>query len=84
MPEAPLNELKEYWVTFHCHYDALRFRTMCTERALECRLASVPRSLSSSCGTAARVYSPEAPDFFPDAEALYQRTAQDRFVPAEV
>lgn len=42
-----------YVATFFSHFDATRFRQLCRERALECKLAPVPRSLSSSCGTCA-------------------------------
>ena len=37
-------------VTFHTHYGALRFRK---RHGSICTLKPVPRSLSSSCGTAA-------------------------------
>lgn len=42
-----------YVATFFSHFDATRFRHLCRERSLECKLAPVPRSLSSSCGTCA-------------------------------
>lgn len=47
--------MNEYWVTFFCHYDALSFRDKCRKDGVPCRLSSVPRQLSSSCGTAATV-----------------------------
>ena len=42
-----------YVATFFSHFGATRFRRLCRERRVACRLAPVPRSLSSSCGTCA-------------------------------
>ena len=43
--------MKQYIATFFSHFGAIRFQKLCTELALKARLAPVPRSLSSSCGT---------------------------------
>lgn len=42
-----------YVATFFSHFGATRFRRLCREHGVECRLAPVPRTLSSSCGTCA-------------------------------
>lgn len=39
-------------ITFHSHYDALRQRRAFKSRGVDSQLVPVPRSLSSSCGTA--------------------------------
>ncbi len=44
------SEVKNYCATFHNHYGALLFKKKLGEN---CFLKPVPRSLSSSCGTAA-------------------------------
>ncbi|WP_307974980.1 putative Se/S carrier-like protein [uncultured Parolsenella sp.] len=36
-----------YVATFFSHFGATRFRRLCCERRVACRLAPVPRSLSS-------------------------------------
>lgn len=43
--------MQEYIATFFSHFGALRFHRLCLSRHWEARLAPVPRSLSSSCGT---------------------------------
>lgn len=63
--------MKDYWVTFYSHFDAITFRSLCKQRGLCCHLQSVPRFLSSSCGTAANVKSENEMDFFEKAEAIY-------------
>ncbi len=39
-------------ITFHSHYDATRQKKKYEKKGVSCRLIPVPRSLSSSCGTA--------------------------------
>lgn len=75
--------MTEYWVSFYSHYDALTFHTECRSRGIKCSLSSVPRSLSSSCGTAAMVISDESPLFFDKAEAVYVKS-DGRFEKLEV
>ena len=43
--------MKQYLATFFSHFGAIRFQKLCTQLHLMARLAPVPRSLSSSCGT---------------------------------
>ena len=43
--------MKQYIATFFSHFGAIRFQKKCTQLHLRARLAPVPRSLSSSCGT---------------------------------
>lgn len=43
--------MKQYIATFFSHFGAIRFQKICTQLHLRARLAPVPRSLSSSCGT---------------------------------
>ena len=43
--------MKQYVATFFSHFGAIRFQKLCTQLHLRARLAPVPRSLSSSCGT---------------------------------
>lgn len=42
------------FATFHCEYDALVFERTLKQHTLPVKLLPVPRSLSSSCGIAAR------------------------------
>ena len=43
--------MKQYIATFFSHFGALRFHRLCSQLGWSARLAPVPRSLSSSCGT---------------------------------
>ena len=43
--------MKQYIATFFSHFGALRFQKLCSQLDWPARLAPVPRSLSSSCGT---------------------------------
>ena len=43
--------MKQYIATFFSHFGALRFQKLCSQLSWPARLAPVPRSLSSSCGT---------------------------------
>lgn len=40
-------------LTFHSHYEALKTKKQLLSSGCEVKLVSVPRSLSSDCGTAA-------------------------------
>ena len=44
-----------YIVTFYSHFAAIRFKTERGKEGIRCDLMPVPRFLSSSCGTCARV-----------------------------
>ena len=60
-------------VTFLSHYAALKFR----KRFPACTLKPVPRSLSSSCGTAAFLEGEVDPSLFDDStEALYEEDGE--------
>lgn len=61
----------KYLITFYSHYEAVRARASLTKRGLKVSLVSVPRVLSSSCGTAALAEAEynEIKDI--DAEAFY-------------
>ena len=43
--------MKQYIATFFSHFGAIRFQRLCTQLGWAAKLAPVPRSLSSSCGT---------------------------------
>lgn len=45
-------EGKQILITFHSHYDAARMKRNLSALGLGCQLVPVPRSISSSCGTA--------------------------------
>lgn len=58
-------------ITFHSHYGALLFRRRYGEG---CALRPVPRSLSSSCGTAAFISGDIPRELFDEnTEAAYER-----------
>ena len=43
------------YVTFYSHYGAIQFKKAMEERGISVILMPVPRFLSSSCGTCARI-----------------------------
>ena len=43
-----------YIVTFFSHFGAVRYKQLCGEWGISCRMMPVPRDLSSSCGTSVR------------------------------
>ena len=43
-----------YIVTFFSHFGAVRYKQLCAEAGVACRMMPVPRDLSSSCGTCVR------------------------------
>ena len=59
--------MKQYIATFFSHFGALRFQRLCSQLGWPARLAPVPRSLSSSCGTCVLFSAPEL-----DANTLQQ------------
>lgn len=64
-----MDHFAEKVATFHSHYGAMLFKKKIGE---ECTLAPVPRSLSSSCGTAAFFHSDIDPSLFEEnLEAIY-------------
>ena len=48
--------VKEYIATFHSHFGAVRFHREMLKEGKSAILQPVPRDLSSSCGTAVRVF----------------------------
>ena len=61
------------YVTFVSHYGAIRFRKTMQSRGIRAELMPVPRFLSSSCGTCARIDEDVDPDTLPrdDVEGVY-------------
>lgn len=59
-------------ITFYSHYEALKARKVLEKSMLPARLISVPRSVSSSCGTAIRTECGEdvLPSF--DREGVFE------------
>lgn len=45
--------MNEYVLTFNTQLDAIIAKKYCEKAQIQCKLAPVPRSLSSSCGTCA-------------------------------
>ena len=43
-----------YIVTFFSHFGAVRYKQLCAEAGVACRMMPVPRDLSSSCGICVR------------------------------
>lgn len=60
------------YVTFYSHYGAIQFKKEMQRRGAEVTLMPVPRHLSSSCGTCARLEWPD-PESLPreDVEGVY-------------
>lgn len=63
------------YVTFVSHYGAVRFRQKMARRGVAVTLMPVPRFLSSSCGTCARLEGDTPPEDMPrdDVEGVYVR-----------
>ncbi len=63
--------------TFFSQYGAIQFRKLAKSLGIECKLAPVPRTLSSSCGTCAHYKSNERDIGFPlkDLETVYKECA---------
>lgn len=43
-----------YFATFFSHFGATRYKLLCEDAGIPCRVMPVPRDLSSSCGTCVR------------------------------
>lgn len=60
------------YVTFYSHYGAIQFKKTLEERSISVTLMPVPRFLSSSCGTCARIEDPLPGDVsMEDIEGVY-------------
>lgn len=70
--------MTEFIATFHSQYGAVQFLKYAKQHQIPCRLAPVPRTLSSSCGTCAH-YSHHAWDtgfVMRDLETVYRTTEE--------
>lgn len=69
--------MAEYAATFHTHLAALRSCRALTDASVRAKLAPVPRSLSSSCGTCVLYSAPSPMEscMDRDLEAIYCREA---------
>ena len=61
-----------YFVTFFSHFGAVRYKGLCTEQHIACRMLPVPRDLSSSCGTCVRCEE----DYLPPDNACREEIEQ--------
>lgn len=52
--------MNQYIATFHTHFAALRTAKNFTDQGISARMAPVPRSLSTSCGTCLRYEAKDA------------------------
>lgn len=53
--------MEQYIATFFSHFGATRFKKNCARKGLSAQVMPVPRSLSSSCGTCVKYYTPDNP-----------------------
>ncbi len=69
-------EVIKFIATFHSQYGAVQFLKKSKKNNIDCKLAPVPRSLSSSCGTCAHyTHSQWDPGFeIVDLEAVYKES----------
>ena len=65
-----------YIVTFFSHFGAVRYKQLCGERGISCRMMPVPRDLSSSCGTCVRCEGGWLPPAEADAQEIEQIVRQ--------
>ena len=66
-----------YIVTFFSHFGAVRYKQLCAEAGVACRMMPVPRGLSSSCGTCVRCEGRHLPPDGACAEEIEQIAAWD-------
>lgn len=73
--------MTRFIATFYSQYGAVQFHKHAKKHKIECRLAPVPRVLSSSCGTCARYTSDNWDIGFvtDDLEAVYE-AAKDGYI----
>lgn len=71
----------EYLITFHTHFDAVKYSRNMKKAGCKATLKPVPRKLSSSCGSCVVLSSSEELDldkiFNEDLERLYQVSGDD-------
>ena len=68
-------EISEKVATFRSHYGAMMFRRRYGEG---CKLKPVPRSLSSSCGTAAFFYGSQWEEYIDEnVEVVYEKAGDE-------
>lgn len=68
--------MTRYIATFYSQYGAVQFLKHASKHHIDCRLAPVPRVLSSSCGTCAHYSSDDWDTGFitKDLETIYETT----------
>ncbi|HOE88495.1 MAG TPA: DUF3343 domain-containing protein [Sphaerochaeta sp.] len=68
--------MTRFIATFYSQYGAVQFQKFARKHHIECKLAPVPRALSSSCGTCAHYTSDTWDIGFvkKDLEAIYEAT----------
>ena len=66
-----------YIVTFFSHFGAVRYKQLCAEAGVACRMMPAPRDLSSSCGTCVRCEGRYLPPDGACAEEIEQIAAWD-------
>lgn len=63
----------DYLLTFHTQLDAIIARKKLNAKNLSTKLSPVPRALSSSCGTCAKVYNAKFEDLIDlEVEGIYK------------
>lgn len=71
----------EYLVTFHTHFDAVKYSRNMKKAGYKATLKPVPRKLSSSCGSCVVLTASEELDldqiFNDELERLYQVSGDD-------
>ncbi len=74
--------MNTYIATFYSQYGAVQFRRFAKGKQIECKLAPVPRVLSSSCGTCAH-YKSDTWDIgftMNDLETIYERREESYLI----
>ena len=71
--------MKQYVATFHTHLSAMLTCRALTGEGLEARMAPVPRSISSSCGTCVFYTAPDLCRELldEDTERVYEQQGED-------
>lgn len=70
--------MNRYIATFYSHYEALKFRALLEGRGIRAKLMSVPRTVSSSCGTCCSFLSDGIDEELKNnCEAIYQSVCNE-------
>ena len=72
--------MNKYLITFHTHFDAIKYSKFLKSKSIKSKNKPVPRKLSTSCGTCVTFESEQdslCSDFFDGCDKIYIETPDD-------